>query len=49
MRLYELRACFALISNALVCVVVHPFLLVGGIFFKIRPIHIQLLYCKGEP
>ena len=26
MHLYELHACFALISSALVCVVVHPFL-----------------------
>ena len=33
MHLYQLHACFALISSALVCVVVHPFLLVRGIFF----------------
>ena len=46
MHLYELHACFALISSALVCVVVHPFLQVRGIFFEIRPMHIQRLYCK---
>ena len=40
MHLYELHACFALISRALVCVVVHPFLSVRGICFEIRPIHI---------
>ena len=46
MHLHELHACFALISSALVCVVVHPFLSARGIFFEICPIHIQWLYCK---
>ena len=32
MHLYELLACFALISSALVCVVLHPFLQVRGIY-----------------
>ena len=32
MHLYQLLACFVLISSVLVCVVLHPFLQVGGIF-----------------
>ena len=32
MHLYELLACFALLSSVLVCVVLHPFLEVRGIY-----------------
>ena len=32
MHLYELLACFALISSGLVCVVLHPFLWERGIY-----------------
>ena len=32
MHLYELLACFTLISGVLVCVVLHPYLQVCGIY-----------------
>ena len=37
MHLYELHACFALISSALVCVVVHPFYRVVVSFSRFVP------------
>ena len=45
MHLYELLACFALISSALVCVVVHLFVLFSigfGFGFRVRTMVIYL-------